>query len=212
MWRIWKNKQQEFLFILELWGTGLTYTLKLPWELQGDGKLEAEFPLFVNISCISQFYRLHLMLLLLVRFNIWKKKDTLTPEPLSLKTQGEDLANRNFYRLNPFSHAVILNSADSQNISLPHVCLRLAVSLRRPSWSPSRQTSSLGSSTSTCTVRVAPCTASSTTHSPTSTCPVSNPARLRRTLETSPSAGNKHTHAHTHTHTHTFLCSWIKQR
>ena len=80
--------------------------------------------------------------------------------------------------------------------------LCLSLFLRRPLWSPSRQTSSLGSSTCTCSARRAPCTASSTTRSPTSTCLILNLAPPRRALssETSPSAGkDTHTqHAHDH--------------
>lgn len=71
--------------------------------------------------------------------------------------------------------------------------LCLSLCFWRPLWFPSRQTSSLDSSTSTCTVRLAPCTASSTTHSPTSTCPILNLAQHRRAPERSVSAG-KYSH------------------
>lgn len=69
----------------------------------------------------------------------------------------------------------------------------------RPLSSPSRRTSSLVWSTSTCSARRGPCTASSTTPCPTSTFPISNLARRLTTRSTATSlcVGKKKKKKHT---------------
>lgn len=64
-----------------------------------------------------------------------------------------------------------ITGPDRQTVSL-FLFWSLCLSVCRPLWSPLRQTSSLGSFMSTCTVRRAPCTASLTTRCPTSMCPI----------------------------------------
>lgn len=181
------------------------HTLKLLRELQRNGKQGSEFLLFVHESVLQTLFHCTK----LIYFNTLLKYLCVV-----YKNSAFDHLKINNWRKIFDKSQVLQNTASflvvfvcvssmlvaSLSLSLS-VCL--SISLWRPLWLPSRQTSSLGSSTSTCSVRLAPCTASLTTHSPTSTCPILNPAPYRRTprSETSQSAGKKLTHTNTHAHT-----------
>lgn len=70
----------------------------------------------------------------------------------------------------------------------------LSLPFLRPLWSPSHLILSLDWSISTCSARLGPCTASSTTHFPISMCPILNLEQCRRTLSKISLSAGKNIH------------------